>query len=300
MNRIAQLARRGVRTYANALTFERALPSQITLSTSTKPLITSIPVRAFSSDKSSGFWDNIINGNKEQQPNGSQAGTKAETTPEQQQSQQSQQSQQPQEQTQQQQQQQPTAEVKAEPAPQGPDYKKQVADLKAEIQRLTTAVTQKDALLKEREDKMKELHNRVLQELAEQENVRMRAAKDVANAKQFGISKFAKGLLEILDTLDMAVQASERALSQRPNDDLKALLDGVQMTRTLFFKTMADSDIRKYESMGEKADPNLHFVAAQVPDETKPPGTIIAVVKEGYKIGDRVLRPAQVAVVAPR
>jgi len=191
------------------------------------------------------------------------------------------------------------AQQQQQPQPEAIDpaaHEKLKADLASsqkEIERLHTVVNEK-------ENKIKELRESLLRELAEQENVRARAAKDVQAARAYGVSSFAKNLLDVVDSLDMAVNAANKSMQENPtNDALKNLLEGVDMTRKLFFKGLESAGIKKFESMGQKVDPNLHFITAQLPAGPEvEPGTITYVIKEGYMIQDRVLRPAQVAIAA--
>lgn len=173
------------------------------------------------------------------------------------------------------------------------EYVKQIDQLKAQVNK-------NDLVTKENLNKIKELQARVKAEMDEQENIRERGRKDVSDMKKFGVGSFCKNLLEGVDTLEMALGAARKTLVNGPNEDLSRFVDGVVMTQNMFAKILADQGISKYESLGLIADPNLHFVTAQLPDPSKEPGTISFVIKEGYMIHDRVLRPAQVCIVSPR
>jgi len=172
-------------------------------------------------------------------------------------------------------------------------------ELSKQVETLKSSVTKAEMGVREVQSKARELQERVAAEIAEQDNIRERAAKDVSSAKKFGISGFCKQLLEVADTVDMAVAAGSKQLAQSPdNEPLKVMLDGVMMTQATFAKVLAKEGVTKYESLGAKVDPNLHFVTAQLPDPSKEAGTISFIIKEGYMISDRVLRPAQVCAVA--
>jgi molecular chaperone GrpE len=169
-----------------------------------------------------------------------------------------------------------------------------------EIDSLKATASRNDLAIKEYQNKVKELQAMVKREIDEQDNIRDRGRKDVADAKKFGVSSFCKNLLEGIDTLEMCLAAGQKTLAANPNTDLKNFIEGIVMSQQMFAKILASQQVVKYESMGEKADPNLHFVTAQLPDPEKEEGTIIHVIKEGYMIQERVLRPAQVCVVAPK
>ncbi len=177
-----------------------------------------------------------------------------------------------------------------------------VSQHEAAIKTHETTIKSHEATIKARENKIQEVHSAYLRELAEQDNIRTRGQKDVQAAKKYGVSSFAKNLVDVADTLELAVAAAENSMkaSQENSPSLTSLLDGVKMTSTVFTKALNDAGIVKFESMGKKADPDLHFVAAQLPHPELDPGIITHVAKEGYMIHDRVLRPAQVAVVAPK
>lgn len=135
--------------------------------------------------------------------------------------------------------------------------------------------------------------------LADAENVRQRARKEVQETKEYAITKFAKDLLSVADVLELALKAvpeAERG-ENAPNQHLKDLYTGVSMTRTNLVATFKRFGIECYEPLGETFDPNLHEALFQAPIPGKEPGTIFDVAKSGYKLGSRVLRPAQVGVV---
>jgi len=173
------------------------------------------------------------------------------------------------------------------------EYVKEIDSLKAQI-------TKAELGNKENLNKIKELQLLVRKEQDEQEHIRERGRKDAADAKKYGVSGFCKSLLEGIDTLEMCLVAGQKTLAAHPSDELKRFIDGVQMSLQMFSKILATQGVYKYDSLGLKADPNIHFVTAQLPDPTKEEGVIIHVIKEGYMIHERVLRPAQVCVVAPK
>jgi molecular chaperone GrpE len=97
--------------------------------------------------------------------------------------------------------------------------------------------------------------------------------------------------------MDRALQALDEELREKADAGLKALLDGVELTERELLKVLEKHGVRKFEPKGEKFDPNLHQAMYEVPDPSLPPGTIAQVVQAGYMIGERMLRPALVAVV---
>lgn len=153
--------------------------------------------------------------------------------------------------------------------------------------------------LEELKKKSDTLNDQLLRALAETENVRRIAKRDVMNARDYSIGKFAKSLLDVADNLQRAHQSISIAdlKPEDSHDAIKALYEGVVMTDTLLLKTFKEFSIVPHGESGEKFDPNLHDAMFEFEDPTKEAGTIGQVVKSGYRIGERVLRPAQVGTI---
>ncbi|KAI8059500.1 GrpE nucleotide exchange factor, partial [Gongronella butleri] len=163
--------------------------------------------------------------------------------------------------------------------------------------------------LAEKEKKIAELQDAYLRCLADQENLRERGRKEVTAAKEFAIQKFAKDLLDTVDILNMALNAvpenirskegaEKEAATVNLAEQLSNLYTGVSMTETELVKTLKRHGIDQHNPEGETFDPNLHQALFQAPMPDKEAGTIFSVQKLGYTIKGRVLRPAQVGVVA--
>jgi molecular chaperone GrpE len=146
------------------------------------------------------------------------------------------------------------------------------------------------------EAQVAELRDRFLRAVAEAENVRKRAERDVADERVYGVTGFARDILAVADnlarTLD-AVAAEARSSAEGP---LKALLEGVELTDRELQKALAKNGIRRIDPQGEKFDPNFHQAVYEVPDANVPAGMVAQVIQPGYAIGSRVLRPAMVGV----
>jgi molecular chaperone GrpE len=146
------------------------------------------------------------------------------------------------------------------------------------------------------EAQVAELRDRFLRAVAEAENVRKRAERDVADERVYGITGFARDILAVADnlarTLD-AVAAEARSSAEGP---LKALLEGVELTDRELQKALAKNGIRQIDPQGEKFDPHFHQAVFEVPDANVPVGMVAQVIQPGYAIGNRVLRPAMVGV----
>ncbi len=139
------------------------------------------------------------------------------------------------------------------------------------------------------EAKAAENWERYLRAVAEADNVRKRASRDVENAHKFALERFAKELLAVTDGLEMALAASD-------NVTVDSLLEGSQATLKLLGSTMERFGISVIDPEGEPFDPELHEAISVQPSETVEPGTVVTVVQKGYSLNGRLLRPAMVIV----
>jgi len=141
-----------------------------------------------------------------------------------------------------------------------------------------------------------ELRDKMLRTLAEMENLRKRTAREVADARIYGITGFARDVLDIADSLQRALDAVPTETRESADPNLKALIEGVELTERSLLNALEKNGVKKFDPSGEKFDPNFQQAMYEVPDASVPPGTVVQVVQAGYTIGDRVLRPALVAV----
>jgi molecular chaperone GrpE len=141
-----------------------------------------------------------------------------------------------------------------------------------------------------------ELKDRLLRALADAENTRRRAERDRLEASQYAITRFARDMLTIADNFGRALAACPPALIEAADPQLKAVIDGVEATERQLLNTLESYGVKQIDTTDGKFDPNLHQAIAEVPGEGKPPGSIVNVVQTGFKIGDRLLRPAMVTV----
>jgi molecular chaperone GrpE len=141
-----------------------------------------------------------------------------------------------------------------------------------------------------------ELKDKYLRALAEMDNMRRRTERAVAEARLYGVSAFARDVLTVADNMERALQALDAELREKADPAVKALLDGVELTERELHKVLEKHGVRKLDPQGQRFDPNLHQAMFETPDPTVPAGTVVQVIQAGYTIGDRVLRPALVAV----
>lgn len=143
---------------------------------------------------------------------------------------------------------------------------------------------------------LSEAKDRLLRTLAEMENLRRRTTREVSDARAYGISGFARDVLDIADNLQRALDAVPAEARANADPGLKALIEGVELTEKSLHKALEKNGVKKFDPAGQKFDPNLHQAMYEVPDQSVPSGTVAHVVQAGYMIGDRILRPALVGV----
>lgn len=153
-----------------------------------------------------------------------------------------------------------------------------------------TASDKKDANLEKinaLELQIKELEEAVLYAKAESENARKRALDDIDKTRKFAIENFSQEILLVKDSLDAALMIE--------NATLESYKDGVQLTVKQLMNVFTKFNIELVDPVGEKFDPNFHQAMAMI-ESDEDPNTVINVMQKGYKLNDRVLRPALVTV----
>jgi len=141
-----------------------------------------------------------------------------------------------------------------------------------------------------------ESRDKMLRTLAEMENLRKRTAKEVADARAYGITGFARDILDIADNLQRAFDALPAEWKESADPALKAFIEGVELTERSLLNTLEKNGVKKFDPQGEKFNPNFQQAMYEVPDASVPAGTVVQVVQAGFMIGERVLRPALVGV----
>jgi len=141
-----------------------------------------------------------------------------------------------------------------------------------------------------------ESRDKMLRTLAEMENLRKRTSREVADARIYGITGFARDVLDIADNLQRALDAVPADTRAAADPGLKALIEGVELTERSLLNALEKNGVKKFDPSGEKFDPNFQQAMYEVPDASVPAGTVAQVVQAGYMIGERVLRPALVSV----
>ncbi len=147
--------------------------------------------------------------------------------------------------------------------------------------------------LKEEAGKLKD---QLLRTLAEMDNLRKRMEREKAEATLYAASNFARDILSVSDNMDRALATAEADHLKEATEPVKNLVAGVEMTRRELLNVFERHGIKRVDPMGEKFDPHFHQAVYEVPTTEQPPGTVVQVMQAGFKIGDRVLRPAMVGV----
>ncbi len=160
--------------------------------------------------------------------------------------------------------------------------------------RAASTAEEKVALL---ENERKEMRERMLRIAAEFENYKKRVRREQSENESRSREAVLKDMLEVIDNLERAMAAIGESA------DVKGLQQGVQLVLRQFQAKLERYDVRPLEAKGQAFDPRVHDAISRVPTADSAPGTIISELQRGYRIGDRLLRPAAVvvavALVAP-
>ena len=146
------------------------------------------------------------------------------------------------------------------------------------------------------EEKLKDTEDKLLRSLAEIENQRSRFEKDIKEAINFGGFNFAKENLAILDNLQRAHTSIKNDPDLKDNKDIDKFLKNIEIIEKDLVSIFKKNKIEKINSINKKFDPNFHQAMTEVEDDSTKPGTIVQEIQAGYMFGERLLRPALVAV----
>jgi molecular chaperone GrpE len=168
------------------------------------------------------------------------------------------------------------------PPPDGADIANSAADMEAEVAEAAKAAQAAQA-------EIIELKSKLIRWQADFQNYQRRAAKEMLEARQNADADFAKALLQVLDHFDMALAVDPEKV------DSKTLLGGVKITYDELRKVLSNRGIVAFDPTGEPFDPHQHEAIMQEECD-KPSMMVTQTFQQGYKIGDRILRPAKVKV----
>jgi molecular chaperone GrpE len=154
----------------------------------------------------------------------------------------------------------------------------------AELERLRQALT-------EAEERARSHKEQYLRAVAELDNVRKRAQRDIEAANRYGLEKFAAELLPVRDSLELAVQSADQA-----KVDARSLKEGQEATLQLLVKALERLGVTAISPVGEPFDPSRHEAMLAQESAAAKPNTVLQVVQAGYDLNGRLLRPARVIV----
>ncbi len=145
--------------------------------------------------------------------------------------------------------------------------------------------------LKLANQKAEENWDKVVRSQAEMDNLKRRTQKDLENAHKYGLEKFAKELLSVIDSLELGIQAST---SDAP--EVVSLREGSELTIKQFESVFAKFNIEAIDPLGQPFNPELHQAMTMQPSADVEPNTVINVFQKGYVLNGRLIRPAMVVV----
>ena len=146
------------------------------------------------------------------------------------------------------------------------------------------------------EEKLAESEDKLLRSLAEIENQRRRFEKEIKDAFEFGSFNFAKESLAILDNLQRAKIAIKNDDTLKENKDIDRFLENITIIEKDLISIFEKNNIKKIETKTQKFNPNLHQAMSEIEDGNNDTGSILQEIQAGYMLGERLLRPALVAV----
>tara|TARA_B100001057_G_scaffold94168_1_gene90512 strand:- start:22459 stop:23067 length:609 start_codon:yes stop_codon:yes gene_type:complete len=145
------------------------------------------------------------------------------------------------------------------------------------------------------QEKLDESNDRLLRMAAEMENLRKRSLREKEDAIKYSITKFSRDIITVADDLERALESTTN-IETLNIEDTKNLIEGIEITMKSLKQIFTRNGIERFDPLGEKFDPTQHEAMFEVPDDEKESGIVAHIVEPGYKISDRVLRPARVGV----
>ena len=156
-----------------------------------------------------------------------------------------------------------------------------------------TPISDEDIILKLNEE-ISDLKDQRLRAIAELENFRKRAEKDQSDALKYGVTNFAKEIINIKDNIERAQSSISDEV--KTNEAVKSVVEGLDLIAQATVSTFEKIGIKKVESINQKFDHNLHQAMMEIEKDEIEPGTIVQEILPGYTLHDRLLRPAMVGV----
>lgn len=179
----------------------------------------------------------------------------------------------------------------SEDAPADEDKRETAAD--GEAARQSEGEPDPMAVLREERDKFRE---QLLRTAADFDNFRKRSRKDVEDAERRGKEDVIREVLPVLDNLERALGAAASLPADAGAAEVKGIVDGVKMVLKLFEDQAGRMGLSKVKTVGERFDPSVHDAIQQVETDDHPAGNVMQEVVAGYRLGEKLVRPAMVIV----
>ena len=170
------------------------------------------------------------------------------------------------------------------------ETKEQASEQDQETEKVETS----EDIIDKLNEEISSLKDQRLRAIAELENFRKRAEKDQSDALKYGISNFAKEIINISDNIERAQSSIPE--EAKNNETIKPVIEGIDLIAQSVVTTFEKIGIKKIESLNEKFDHNLHQAMMEIENDDLEPGTIVQELIPGYTLHDRLLRPAMVGV----
>jgi molecular chaperone GrpE len=165
-------------------------------------------------------------------------------------------------------------------------------ELERKATQLSAMLEESMSRARETQERLKDTHERLLRVAAEFDNYKKRASREREDAQKFGIERLLKDFLPVADNL-------ERALDHAEEHDLRQVIEGVKLVQKLLENTLSKHGVTGFSALGQPFDPNLHEALMQQESDA-PAGTVVSEMSRGYKLNERLVRPAAVVVARPR
>src|SRR5438105_2673786 len=165
-------------------------------------------------------------------------------------------------------------------------------ELRKKNEQLRAMLDDSAARAAQTQERLKDTHERLLRTAAEFDNFRKRVQKEKEDLRKFAVESLLKDFLPVADNL-------ERALDHAEEHDLRQVIEGVRLVQKMLVDALGKHGIVAFSAVGQPFDPNLHEALMQQ-ESDKPGGTVVSEMARGYKLHDRLVRPAAVVVARPR
>jgi molecular chaperone GrpE len=170
----------------------------------------------------------------------------------------------------------------------------EVEELSEDFEANASASNEEESIerqLERTQETVKDYWDQIMRLKAEMENNRKRAVRDIENAHKFALKNFTEALLPVIDSMDMGQQAAAAE-----NASLKSIVEGTNMTETMFVQVLEKHGLKRLNPVGEKFNPEQHQAISMIEDENVKSDHVINVMQKGFSLNDRLVRPAMVIV----